>query len=126
MIGHTLPKDEVTYMLLNNFPSSYGHLVVSMRDSNAVQVLDKLMAILEHEEQRQIYKGKNLLLMNIFSYSIQVSDMIMLRIGMINFRKLHKRDGKEISVLFDQWIHLKWYVIIAKKRDALHVGVLRR
>ena len=64
--------------------------------------------------------------MNMLSYPIQVRDMIMLRIGMINFRKLHKRDGKEMLVLFDQWIHLKWYVIIAKKRDTLHVGVLRR
>ena len=46
VIGHTLPKDEVTYILLNSLPSSYGHLVVSMHDSDAVQDLDKLMAIL--------------------------------------------------------------------------------
>ena len=46
VIGHTLPKDEVTYILLNSLPSSYGHLVVSMHDSTAVQDLDKLMAIL--------------------------------------------------------------------------------
>ena len=53
VIGHTLPKDEVTYILLNSLPSSYGHFVVSMHDSDAVQDIDKLMAILEQEEQRQ-------------------------------------------------------------------------
>ena len=48
----------------------------------------------------------------------------MLRIGMINFRKLHKRDGKEMLVLFDQWINLKWYVIIAKKRDTEGIALM--
>ena len=33
VIGHILPKDEVTYILLNSLPDSYGHLLVSMHDS---------------------------------------------------------------------------------------------
>ena len=49
VIGHTLPKHEGTYILLISLPSSHGHLVVSMHDSDAMQDLDKIMAILEQE-----------------------------------------------------------------------------
>ena len=57
------------------------------------------------------YLNKTLLLMNmaLLSHSGNRHDSV---------KNWHKKDGKEMGVPLDQWIHLKWY---DTKRGTLHV-----
>ena len=87
---------------LKTLPSPYGHLVVSMCDSDVVQDIDKLIAILEQMEQQQSLQREVACINDhvVLSHLGKKHDSV--KNCMIKFRELPKKDGKEMEMPFHQ------------------------